>query len=514
MRDAELGVELTRHRSAGRPFAVVDVSLRDFQALNDRIGRAAGDTVLTALAGFLTAHASAGATVARLDGDRFSVLLPSSDAEAAERFVARVRASMPSHAGRQELVLTSGVATYPVDGDHDEPLVIAAADRWRSDEGAPTTGRTDGAESPWTLVMTGHELAPPPELPRRVNRRDLAADPLIWRSIGGAFLLYSVVIGAAQMITGELAGTGFAPAVTAAALCAFWMLASGPPKIGTWRNHVAIASAYVLPFGAMLAATPNASWAVSTAFLAPLLTVVRLTDRRQIAAHLAMPPVLCLGLAASGQVDQASIVACLALSVNTWVLGICTAVVFEAAEAQWQEIEGLVLRDPLTGAGNRDLLAQRLAEELPRHDQLQMSLAFLELDLIGFADLVRRDGRGAANHVLRDTALVISGVVGPTATVSRIGGSTFRILLPLADLDDLSPERTEDLLAGLRNAIASTSRRDRHVLPRIGVAMYPEDATDARTLEAVAASRRRADDPYAHEVPAADIGLHGRANVA
>lgn len=495
MLESELGAELTRSRSLGRELAVVELGLRDFQALNERIGRAAGDAVLAAIASALVSRAPQGATVTRLEADRFVVVLPDSGEGRAREYASAVRGSVPTHAGTLELVITAGVATS-ADGRTASALIDAAHQARATDAGM-THHTADGARppaAPWTLVLTGLDLAPPPDLPRRVSRRDIARDRLIWRFLGAAIVFYAVALTAGHLAWPELQGDALPYVAAVAVAFGVSALLTPPPRIGSVRNHVAIASAYLLPFAAMVTARPHTSWLVGAGILAPLLASVRLVDRRQVLAHLGLATVLYVGLALSGQTDRPGTAALMALSLNTCVLGFCTTIVMEAAEAQWAQIEALLLRDPLTGAGNADLIRQRLGEELPRHEALQLPLALLELDLDGFDELLRRDGRGTANQVLRDAAQVIAGTVGPQATVARINGSTFRVLLPLADVDELSPDRTEDLREELRGAVASIARRGRTILPRVGIAVYPEDGHTGEALERVAAARREAVD--------------------
>lgn len=394
MLDAELADELTRHRSSHRPLAIIEVGLDDFPALNARVGRAAGDAVLSAIARALQDRAPAGASVARCAADRFIVLLPESDEARATAYLDAVRASVPTHAGTQPLELRSGTAVYPAGGDTAEALLDAAHDARLRDPGTRARRPAAVAAAPWTVMLTAAETARLPELPRRVSRVDLSRDRLIWRVIGAALLMYVGVLSAARLLIDDLAGPAFTLVSAATVVCALLILFAPPPRMTSARNHLTIALCYLLPFAGMVAAAPNTSWVVGTGIVGPLLITTRLRSRVQILAHLLAASALYGGLALSGAPDKAGSVALGALTLNTWVLGICTAVVFEAAEAQWRDITGLLLRDPLTGVGNDELLSQRLAEELPRHEALQLPLALLDIDLNGYDELLRRDGRG------------------------------------------------------------------------------------------------------------------------
>ena len=110
----------------------------------------------------------------------------------------------------------------------------------------------------------------------------------------------------------------------------------------------------------------------------------------------------------------------------------------------------------------------------------------------------------AAVPVAVVSTVLMTGVAQGAVPVSfSVSGSQFQILLPLADLDDLSSEPTEDLLRDLRGAIVGISRRGRTLVPRVGMARYPEDASSLEDLEGLTSARRWEDDPYAHpiEVP-------------
>jgi diguanylate cyclase (GGDEF)-like protein len=77
-----------------RPLSVLYLDIDDFKRVNDSLGHAAGDLLLTAVAGRFRRHLREGDLAARLGGDEFAVLLPGVAAGDAGRAAARVLAAI------------------------------------------------------------------------------------------------------------------------------------------------------------------------------------------------------------------------------------------------------------------------------------------------------------------------------------------------------------------------------------------------------------------------------------
>ena len=104
--------EAQAHR---RPMAVVFVDLDRFKVINDAHGHDVGDAVLVEVAARLQAGLRQGDMVARLGGEEFVLLLPDSDATAAEALSERLRAAIAaapveSSAGPLAITASFGVA--------------------------------------------------------------------------------------------------------------------------------------------------------------------------------------------------------------------------------------------------------------------------------------------------------------------------------------------------------------------------------------------------------------------
>lgn len=80
---------LDRQLAAGQPFALVHMDLDHFKPVNDRLGHAAGDHVLSRVADVLRAVTREGDQIARAGGDEFVLLLPGIATEARLQSVAR-----------------------------------------------------------------------------------------------------------------------------------------------------------------------------------------------------------------------------------------------------------------------------------------------------------------------------------------------------------------------------------------------------------------------------------------
>ena len=110
-----LSAALARSARDRHRVAVCFLDLDDFKEINDRFGHAAGDELLTDVAGRLQAHVRAGDEVARIGGDEFLVLFDPVDDEAhalaaAERLVEVVTGDRTISAGRVWSGATAGVA--------------------------------------------------------------------------------------------------------------------------------------------------------------------------------------------------------------------------------------------------------------------------------------------------------------------------------------------------------------------------------------------------------------------
>ena len=126
--DERFALEVERSRRTGDPFALVLGDLDDFKELNDRDGHPAGDEALAVVGQTLSVSSRAIDTVARMGGEEFGLLLPTTGARGAVEAAERLRGDVARACEEQSLTISFGVAEFPRDGDAG-PTLIGVADR-------------------------------------------------------------------------------------------------------------------------------------------------------------------------------------------------------------------------------------------------------------------------------------------------------------------------------------------------------------------------------------------------
>jgi two-component system, cell cycle response regulator len=93
----------------------------------------------------------------------------------------------------------------------------------------------------------------------------------------------------------------------------------------------------------------------------------------------------------------------------------------------------LATRDELTGLCNRRAVMERLDRELDRAGREGGSLSVLLIDVDHFKHLNDDRGHQAGDEVLREIAVRLDRVAGPSATLGRYGGDELIAILPGSD---------------------------------------------------------------------------------
>lgn len=139
--------------------------------------------------------------------------------------------------------------------------------------------------------------------------------------------------------------------------------------------------------------------------------------------------------------------------------------------------------DALTQLPNRVLLLDRLSQALTLAQRHGARLALLFLDLDNFKHVNDTLGHAVGDEVLKLVAGRLASTIRAADSVGRHGGDEFLILLT-----DVSTPADAALIADkVLSALSAPSLVGGHVLrltASIGIALYPDDGTDAQTLMA------------------------------
>ena len=322
---------------------------------------------------------------------------------------------------------------------------------------------------------------------RHVSRQELAQNRIVWLATGGMYALFAIGTGAIIMFVGGMSPLRMQVMAVLLVIIAAVHLLSEPPAIGTLANHLVIACVWASTGVAFWAFQPGGGIALGAVIFIGPLTAVRLQDGRQIAAHLVCANAFAIAIAIGTGVNQATLFAITLMVPATCTLAFSCAVVLAAAEDQGDELERLVRRDPLTGAGNRRLLDERLADEIRRHERTGRPLSIVTLDLNGFKAINEAFGHSAGDELLRDVATTLRGIATDRDTLVRQGVDEFCLILP-----ETSAAQSARTVHAIRAAFTQAQNVGRPITTGIGVASFPDDAIEPHVLLHVADERLRA----------------------
>lgn len=125
----DLRSEIARAEAFGEPLTIAVLDVDHFKAINDTLGHAAGDEVLTRLGRIFTRSLRGSDRVGRIGGEEFVLILPGTTAAAATPLAERLRADIAElawpEAGLEKVTVSIGVAGHS-SGLDDRALMLAA----------------------------------------------------------------------------------------------------------------------------------------------------------------------------------------------------------------------------------------------------------------------------------------------------------------------------------------------------------------------------------------------------
>ena len=152
-----------------------------------------------------------------------------------------------------------------------------------------------------------------------------------------------------------------------------------------------------------------------------------------------------------------------------------------------EQFRHLAYHDTLTGLPNRRLLDDRLHLAIAQAARRNQRLAVMVIDLDNFKVINDSAGHATGDLVLMAVARRLLAAIRNSDTVARLGGDEFVAILP--DIDDIAAAHTvaQKITEALALPVDAGGRQ--YLLGgSVGVAIYPDDGSTARTLLAHADS--------------------------
>ncbi|MFN3826390.1 MAG: diguanylate cyclase domain-containing protein [Micavibrio sp.] len=156
--------------------------------------------------------------------------------------------------------------------------------------------------------------------------------------------------------------------------------------------------------------------------------------------------------------------------------------------------------DQLTGLANRSMLMEHLKGSLARAERSKTKVGMIYMDLNGFKPVNDTLGHAAGDIVLKKFAGCLREVVRDTDIPARVGGDEFTILMDNLGSEEDSLKLIERLRKRLSEPFEIAGQKF-NIGASIGVAFYPDDATDLEELitcadSAMYKAKKNKDIPY------------------
>lgn len=141
----------------------------------------------------------------------------------------------------------------------------------------------------------------------------------------------------------------------------------------------------------------------------------------------------------------------------------------------------LALYDALTGLPNRKLLDERLQQALAMEKRSHNKIALLFIDLDKFKLVNDNFGHAYGDLLLKEVAKRLQSCMRETDTACRLGGDEFVVLLSDIEGKNAAAMVAAKILNRLTQPYEMTGHTF-HISASIGVALYPGDGADGKTL--------------------------------
>jgi len=179
-----------------------------------------------------------------------------------------------------------------------------------------------------------------------------------------------------------------------------------------------------------------------------------------------------------------------------------------------ERLKYLSYYDELTGLANRSLFLERVAQHMRGAVSGGYKLALALIDLERFKNINLSFGRAAGDMLLRQVSAWLTLNFGDATLLARMGADHFGVVLTDLKRKSELKQRIEQSMDALLKHPFSLNDAEFHIACKVGVAIFPDDGTDADTLfknaEAALVKAKVAGDRYLFYAQRMTATLMGR----
>jgi len=150
--------------------------------------------------------------------------------------------------------------------------------------------------------------------------------------------------------------------------------------------------------------------------------------------------------------------------------------------AKEEKLDYLAYYDALTGLPNRALFDDRLEQRIRAAHSDREAFPLVMLDIAGFRHVNETFGRQAGDELLRQVAERLKGALQETDTLAHIEGDYFNIATGDVEKNEGVARLLEQILTSISGQPFRMGGDELRIAARAGVAVYPADGADARSL--------------------------------
>jgi diguanylate cyclase (GGDEF)-like protein len=140
-----------------------------------------------------------------------------------------------------------------------------------------------------------------------------------------------------------------------------------------------------------------------------------------------------------------------------------------------------IYRDTLTSLPNRLLFADRLEQAVIRCERSRTSMALMLVDIDDFKLVNDSFGHDAGDKLIKAVGQLISKSLRRADTIARLGGDEFAVIIEGINSPDDAISIADNLTTILEHNVRLDDQ-ETYTSASIGIAVYPDDGKDARTL--------------------------------